>query len=86
MHLKQADLEFFQELISGYSPEFLATFRAQEKFGFLGHQVTLSNKDRFCTMEGILAQVADFDLSIGLIYYMDEAQRSMTKRSVILDR
>jgi hypothetical protein len=85
MQLKQIDLEFFQQITTNYTQEFLQKYFSQEKFDFVGHQVIIGDKNRFCTMEGILDQVASFSANVGLIYYMDEIERSLSKRPVVLD-
>ena len=57
----------------------LAKFREQQLFELFGRQVTLSDKDRFCTVEGLNRQLDEFSNRVGLVYYIDEPSMSMCK-------
>lgn len=65
--------------VAAITPETLQKFRAQERFTFLGHPVTIGDKDRYCTVEGLNRQLDEFEMRVGLVYYIDELIMSMAK-------
>ena len=62
------------------SPKTLEQFRDQKTFALLGQRVDwFQDKKRYCTVEGLNQQLDDFELRVGLVYYIDEANWSMAK-------
>ena len=80
--MRTTEPERWQKLldsVASLSVETLEKFHAQEHFYLLGRRGTLSDKDRFCTVEGLNRQLDEFELRVGLVYYIDEVTMSMQK-------
>lgn len=67
--------------VASITPETLAKFRAQELFYLLGRAGTISDKDLFCTVEGLNRQLDEFSCRHGIVYYVDESSMSLKKEA-----
>lgn len=68
--------------VANLPPALVSKFCNQERFSFLGCSVTLGTsqqKQRFCTVEGLNAQLDDFQLRRGIVYYLDESANGLQK-------
>lgn len=65
--------------VSSTTPGTIAKFHAQEHFSIFGRVVTLGDKNRFCTVQGLNRQLDEFTDRLGLVYYIDESIMGMTK-------